>query len=137
MDNKEKIQNLLTTINQASGEVRSLIEEEIKKDIRLITGTDEITLSEFHQEDGVSDLPYILVEVDRHTGDMGYEIVDSVSIKNSKIYVDTEYGGEYSNWVALDDLVTLYEELEYIVSVKDAPNWDFKIEDSKIVLKDE
>jgi len=138
MNDKEKIHDLVSTIGKSISEARILLYKVIKQDIRAITGQDSIDLQEFHMEDGVDDPTFVLVEVDRHSGDMGCEIIDTIKIVNDLVMIDTEsYGGLCIENMEYNELVNLYYELEYILSVKDEPDWDFEISGDKIVLKEE
>ena len=132
------ILTLRKTLDKIFPQLRLLLVEAIRRDIRAISGTDKLDLQEFHSEEGIDDPTCVIVEVDRHTGDMGNETIDCLSIDNDEhVYVETENGFTSSQYMLVEELSALYDELRYILQQKDSPEWEFTIKDSEIVLKDE
>lgn len=80
----------------------------------------------------------ILVEVDRHTGDMGYEKIDGIELsENGQIYFETESNNTEINELLASDIVEIYE---YLLYLDDESNWeesDIEIIDGTLILKEE
>lgn len=139
MSNTSKIHSLRQTIAKATKELRPLLCEAIRKAIRDITGGVSLNLQEFHSEEGIGDPSHVLVEVDRHTGDQAVESIDSVEIlKNGEdVCVTTENGTTILKYMSCDEIAWLYDELEFIREEMKNPNWEFVVEEGKILLKTE
>lgn len=80
----------------------------------------------------------ILVEVDRHTGDMGYEKVDSIElIENDQIYFETESNNTEINELLTSDIVDVYEYLLYLDNESHWEERNIEIVDGMLKLKEE
>ncbi len=135
------IEGLLDTKKHLENTLRKLLYEGIREAVAAITGgKDRLILQEFHQEDGVGATTYVLVEVDRHCGDQGCELVDSITLGSKTeagFSVDTENGYQDGLHMSTSELTDLYLELHFIEGAKDDPEWEFTVKGDMIVLKEE
>lgn len=77
---------------------------------------------------------YILVETDRHTGDMGYENIDDITVKGNDIIIGTESNNTYGTQLGVTDLIEIYDYLHYM---DDESNWDdVEIIEGELVAKE-
>lgn len=78
----------------------------------------------------------ILIEVDRHTGDMGYEKIDSIElIENGQIYFKTESNNTEINELLTSDIVDVYE---YLLYLDNESHWEeIEIVDGTLKIKEE
>lgn len=139
MKNQETINALRDVYGSVARSLRTQIIGSIHDAVKRLTGLDRLSLYEFHNEADIDDYTKVLVEVDRHSGDMGSETVDIIKIDSDdeSFSVETENGYADSTYMSLDELFSLYDELSYIESSKDDPDWEFAIRDGEIVLKDD
>ena len=141
MTKHEIIEGLLEARNNINALLRKIITEGIINAVGAITGGRKtLHLATFHAEDGADDPTYILVEVDRHSGDQGLELVDSIKLDDKSeggFFVHTENGYQDAFWMTTSELTDLYLELHFIETVKDTPDWEFTIKDDDIVPKKE
>lgn len=77
---------------------------------------------------------YILVETDRHTGDMGYERIDDIVAKNDEITFGTNSNNTSVTLLGVPDLIEIYD---YLQCIDDESNWDdIEIIEGELVAKD-
>jgi hypothetical protein len=81
-----------------------------------------LVLTEAHAEGVIDDPCRVLVEVDRHTGDMNMEEVDSIEFTDEGFRVETENGWETSRTMYVDELIHLRDELSAIEEDIDNPD---------------
>ena len=84
--------------------------------------------------DELIDPVYILAETDRHTGDLGYERIDDITVGGNDIIIGTKSNNTYGTQLGVSDLIEIYDYLQYI---DDESNWDdVEIIKGELVAKD-
>lgn len=122
---------------QASANMRQVVLQEIKQFI-IINGkkrkTDfslafDVDLNEDYER------PNILVEVDKKTGDLAYEKLDSISYdpKKKLLWFNSESGNVSQHQLSPDDLTDIFDFLQ---SVEDGLLDDLVIENGTVNVKE-
>lgn len=130
---KKQLTKKIVSYYELSGEIVKAITEFIYAFIqkRGVNGCFKIDSDTEEMMDRVR----ILVEVDRHTGDMGFESIESISISPSgPIQLETNSNTASLKEIYVCELIDLYE---YLLYIDDESNWnDVEIVDGTLKLKD-
>lgn len=80
----------------------------------------------------------VLVEVDRHTGDMGWECVNSIGRQSEDEFIcETDSGSMSSKYMHFDDLNDVYEFIAFLEEELEGDNPTVRIENDALVCDEE
>lgn len=80
----------------------------------------------------------VLVEVDRNTGDMGWECVNSIERRREDEFIcETDSGGASSKYMQFDDLESVYGFISTVEEELEGDNPAVRIENGILVEDDE
>lgn len=80
----------------------------------------------------------VLVEVDRHTGDMGWECVDKIERRSEDEFIcETDSGSTSSKCMQFDDLKNVYEFVATVEEELEGDNPAVRIENDTLVEDDD
>ena len=91
-----------------------------------------LVITEAHMIDVFGDPCRVLVEVDRHTGDMNMEEVDSIELTDDGFRVETENGWETSKTMYVEELIHLRDELTAIEKDVDDPDGNLMVKGFRV-----
>lgn len=122
----------ITSYNRLGAEIKEKTIEYIKDFIGR-RGKDAMFFIDVDVDELINPV-YILAETDRHTGDLGYERIDDITVGGNDIIIGTKSNNTYGTQLGVPDLIEIYDFLQYI---DDESNWDdVEIIEGELVAKD-